>query len=83
MLLGDAGLGTEVETDGRTGSGHKPTRAIALAGRTQTYPLSEAANPKPTRVLDGWDKPWHSLPVYDATWFEKLAQFVKIGRAHV
>ena len=50
--------------------------AIALASRTQAYPLSEAANPKPTRVLDGWDKPWHSLPVYDATWFEKLAQFV-------
>lgn len=50
--------------------------AVALARQTKTYPLSEAAAPKPTRVLDGWDKDWHSLPVYDIGWFQRLAQFV-------
>jgi hypothetical protein len=50
--------------------------ALELARQTQAYPLAEAANPKPTRTVDGWDKAWHSLPVYDISWFEKLAKFV-------
>jgi hypothetical protein len=50
--------------------------SVALARQTQAYPLAEASAPKPTRVLDGWDKAWHSLPVYDVSWFEKLARFV-------
>jgi hypothetical protein len=50
--------------------------AIKLAHKTQVYPLSDAAAPKPTRIIDGWDKAWHSLPVYDVSWFEKLAQFI-------
>ena len=50
--------------------------SLALARQTKAYPLADAANPKPTRVVDGWDKAWHSLPVYDATWFDKLAKFV-------
>jgi len=50
--------------------------AIALARRTRTYPLSEAAQPRPTRIIDGWDRAWHSLPVYEFSWFEKLARFV-------
>nr|WP_050426306.1 DUF1214 domain-containing protein [Bradyrhizobium tropiciagri] len=50
--------------------------AVALARQTHTYPLAAAANPPATRVIDGWDKAWRSLPVYDHTWFEKLAAFV-------
>jgi hypothetical protein len=50
--------------------------AIALARQTRTYPFADAANPSATTVLDGWDKAWHSLPVYDVGWFEKLAAFV-------
>jgi uncharacterized protein (TIGR03000 family) len=50
--------------------------AVALARQTQTYPLSEAAKPPPTRVVDGWSKPMHSLPVYDVSWFRNLAEFV-------
>jgi hypothetical protein len=50
--------------------------AVAFAHLTQAYPLADAANPKPTRIVDGWDKAWHSLPVYDITWFEKLSKFV-------
>lgn len=50
--------------------------SVALARQTKAYPLSEAAAPKPSRVLDGWDKPWHSLAIYDVSWFEKLARFI-------
>jgi hypothetical protein len=50
--------------------------SIALARQTRTYPLSDAANPKPGNVLDGWHKPWHSLPVYDLSWFRYLAKFI-------
>jgi hypothetical protein len=50
--------------------------SIALAHQTRTYALADATNPKPTNVLDGWDKAWHSLPVDDIGWFEYLAKFV-------
>jgi hypothetical protein len=50
--------------------------SILLAHQTKTYPLADAASPKPTIILDGWDKAWHSLPVYDITWFRYLSQFI-------
>ena len=50
--------------------------SVALAHQTKSYPLADAANPKPIQVLDGWDKPWGSLPTYDLSWFRYLAQFV-------
>jgi hypothetical protein len=50
--------------------------SIALAHRTRTYLLADATNPKPTNVVDGWGKAWHSLPVYDISWFEYLAKFI-------
>jgi hypothetical protein len=50
--------------------------SILLAHQTKTYPLADAASPIPTNILDGWDKAWHSLPVYDITWFQYLSQFV-------
>jgi hypothetical protein len=50
--------------------------SVALARQTKSYPLGNTAGSNQTRVLDGWDKSWHSLAVYDVTWFEKLAKFV-------
>lgn len=50
--------------------------SVELARQTKSYALADAANPNPTRVLDGWDKPWHSLPVYDISWFSYLSKFV-------
>ncbi len=50
--------------------------AVALGRSTRSWPLSDPAAAARTRVVDGWDKAFHPLPVYDATWFDKLAQFV-------
>jgi hypothetical protein len=50
--------------------------AVSLARQTKSYPLADSAALKPTRVIDGWDKPMHSLPVYDLSWFEYLSKFV-------
>lgn len=50
--------------------------AHAYAQQLQVYPLADAAAPKPTRFIDGYPKPFHSLPVYDASWFRELASFV-------
>lgn len=50
--------------------------SVALGRQTRAYPLADAANPKPLPTLDGWDKTWNSLPVYDITWFELLSKFI-------
>jgi hypothetical protein len=50
--------------------------AHALTLKTKVYPLSDAANPKPNRFVDGYPLPFHSLPVYDLSWFRKLSEFV-------
>lgn len=50
--------------------------AHAYAQQVRIYPLADAASPKPTRFIDGYPKPFHSLPVYDSSWFQALAAFV-------
>jgi hypothetical protein len=50
--------------------------AHAYAQQMKVYPLKDAAAPPPTRFVDGSAKPWHSLPVYDASWFRELAAMV-------
>lgn len=50
--------------------------AHSYAQQMKVYPLSDAAAPKPTRFVDGYPKPFHSLPVYDASWFRELAAMV-------
>lgn len=50
--------------------------AHTYAMRTRVYPLAQAANPKPTRFVDGYPKAFHSLPVYNETWFAELADFI-------
>jgi hypothetical protein len=52
--------------------------AVALAGQTKSYPLADAAAPRPTRIVDGWDKAWNSLPVYDISWFDHLSDFINV-----
>lgn len=50
--------------------------AHVYAQQVKVYPLADAAAPKPTRFIDGYPKPFHSLPVYDSSWFRELAAFV-------
>src|SRR5271166_886768 len=50
--------------------------AHSYAQQMKVYPLADAAAPKPTRFIDGYPKPFHSLPVYDSSWFRELAAFV-------
>jgi hypothetical protein len=50
--------------------------AHSYAQQMKVYPLAEAAAPKPTRFVDGYPKPYHSLAVYDASWFRELAAMV-------
>ena len=42
----------------------------------KVYSLADAAAPKADAVVDGFPKPYHSLPVYDASWFRELAAMV-------
>src|SRR5271166_1793467 len=50
--------------------------AHAYALQVKVYPLADAAAPKPTRFIEGFPKPFHSLPVYESSWFRELAAFV-------
>jgi hypothetical protein len=50
--------------------------SILLAHQIRTYSLADATSPKPTVFVDGWDRPWHSLPVYDLSWFQHLSNFI-------
>jgi hypothetical protein len=50
--------------------------AHTYALQMKVYPLAEAAAPKPTQFIDGYAKPYHSLPAYDASWFSELAAMV-------
>jgi hypothetical protein len=50
--------------------------AHVYAQQMKVYWLADASAPKPTRFVDGFPKPFHSLPVYDASWFRELAQMV-------
>jgi hypothetical protein len=50
--------------------------AHIYAQQMKVYPLADASAPKPTRFVDGYPKPFHSLPVYDASWFRELAAMV-------
>jgi hypothetical protein len=57
-------------------NGGTAEEAHSYAQQMKVYPLADAAAPKPTRFVDGYAKPYHSLPVYDASWFRELAAMV-------
>jgi hypothetical protein len=42
------------------------------------YPLSEAANPKPTRFVDGRSYPLHTLPFYDIRALQDIHDIVSV-----
>ena len=64
-------------------------RSIKLAGMTDAdanayarnlkmYPLADAANPKPTRFVDGYPQRLSSLPIYDFRYFEELYDIINV-----
>ena len=64
-------------------------RSIQLEGATQAeayaysktlklYPLSEAANPPPTRFVDGRPHPLHTLPFYDIRALKDIYDIVSV-----
>lgn len=64
-------------------------RSIQLGGATQAdayaysktlklYPLSEAANPKPTQFVDGTPYPAHTLPFYDIRGLKDIYDIVSV-----
>jgi hypothetical protein len=52
--------------------------ANAYARTLKMYPLSDAANPKPTRFFDGIAKRNSSLPYYDFRYFQELHEIISI-----
>lgn len=50
--------------------------AVEYSKRLKAYPLSEAKSPKPNRYIDAYPKSWNTLPRYDLSFFEKLADVV-------
>jgi len=64
-------------------------RSIQLAGATaadahaysktlKMYPLPEAANPKPTRFVDGLPYPLHTLPFYDIRALQDIHDIISV-----
>ena len=64
-------------------------RSIQLAGATvadayaysktlKMYPLSEAANPKPTRFVDDLNAPLHTLPFYDIRALQDIHDIISV-----
>jgi hypothetical protein len=47
-------------------------QANAYAKTLKMYPLAEAANPKPTRFVDGYADRISTLPFYDFRYFQDL-----------
>jgi hypothetical protein len=50
--------------------------AVAYARTLRAYSLKDAANPPAGRYIDPWPKTWDTLPVYDETYFEQLAEVI-------
>lgn len=50
--------------------------AIAYSQQLKTYPLSDAANPPATRYVDAFPLAWKSLPVFDVSYLELLAETI-------
>jgi hypothetical protein len=42
------------------------------------YPLAEAANPKPTRFVDGYADRMSTLPFYDFRYFQDLHDIISV-----
>ena len=61
----------------KTGSDADITKAVAYGKRVKFYPLSQAANPPPTKFVDAIDIVFDSTIPYDVRFFETLDRFVQ------
>jgi hypothetical protein len=52
--------------------------AFAYTKLLKMYPLSEAANPKPTRYIDGLPLPVHTLPFYDIRALQLICEIISV-----
>jgi len=52
--------------------------AYAYSKMLKMYPLSEAANPKPTRFVDGLSLPVHTLPFYDSRALQDIHDIISV-----
>jgi hypothetical protein len=50
--------------------------AVDYAKTLRAYSLKDAANPPAGRYIDVYPKAWDTLPAYDETFFEQLAQVI-------
>ena len=50
--------------------------AVAYAKTLRAYSLKDAANPPAGRYIDVYPKTWDTLPAYDETYFELLAEVI-------
>jgi hypothetical protein len=50
--------------------------AVAYAKTLRAYSLKDAANPPAGRYIDVYPKAWDTLPAYDETYFEQLAEVI-------
>ena len=50
--------------------------AVAYSQRLKAYPLADAA--KPTRYIDGYPKVWKTLPTFDVSYFQLLADAIAV-----
>ncbi len=60
----------------KSGSDADITKAVAYGKRVKFYPLSQAANPPPTKFVDAIDVLFDSTIPYDVRFFETLDRFV-------
>jgi hypothetical protein len=52
--------------------------AYAYSKTVKMYPLSEAANPQPTRFVDGRSLPLHTLPFYDIRALQDIHDIISV-----
>jgi hypothetical protein len=58
--------------------GATPADAYAYSKTLKMYLLSEAANPKPTRIVDGRPYPLHTLPFYDIRALQDIHDIISV-----
>ncbi len=49
---------------------------VEYAQTLKVYPLAKADNPPKTRFIDAYPKKWNTLPIYDITYFQDLADVI-------
>jgi hypothetical protein len=50
--------------------------AVAYSQLLKTYPLTDAAKPRPNKYVDAYPKAWHTLPTFDLNYLRLLAETI-------